>query len=66
MVCKISRTQGAANDIGPFYTKAEAVEWIEDNTALFYNNEHIAIVDFDELKTTFIRMELRFTPVIIE
>ena len=66
MVCKLSRTQGSADDIEPFNSKREAVEWIEENTAFFYNNEYIAIVDFDELKTTFIRMELTLTPVIID
>ena len=66
MVCKISRTQGSADDIEPFNSRSEAVEWVEGNTAFFYNNEYIAIVDFDDLETTFIRMELKLSPVIID
>ena len=40
---------------------AEAVNWIENNSGNFENQEIIALVDFKNLKTLYIRAELKMT-----
>lgn len=44
-----------------FSDYAEALNWIENNSANFENQEIIALVDFHNLETKYIRAQLKMT-----
>lgn len=44
-----------------FKTVEAAIRYIENNSGEFENQEMIAIVDFENMKTRFIRAELKMT-----
>jgi hypothetical protein len=42
-----------------------ALKYIEDNTGTFEANEIIALIDYDNLVTTFVKAELVITPRVL-
>lgn len=66
MTCFIVRSGGPDDNIDSFDSKEQAVKYITENTYIFGKNEIVAIVDFFNRKTTFIKFEAQIIPVIIE
>jgi hypothetical protein len=60
------RSDGPDDNIDSFDSKEQAVKYIAENAYIFGKNEIVAIVDFFNRNTTFIKFEAQIVPVLIE
>jgi hypothetical protein len=57
----IKRRNGFEGNFPSFTSRNVALKYIEDNTGNFEANEIVAIIDYDNLVTTFVKTELVIT-----
>lgn len=62
MIRVITETNNSTINSWPsFKTIKAAMNYIENNTGEFGNMDYLALIDFETMKTTFIRAELKMT-----